>query len=133
MQPDVKPAPDGKLWRVLPGLQAISVRQVVRRLPVIERLIAILDRSEESGNDIGGEEDVEGLDRLNRVDTVAPGQPAERERQDGQRKRVQSSLWSMNCRGKRGRILLLCMSSRRMLELSALCCVIWRSHGGLQL
>lgn len=41
---DVQPAADGIVGRVLPRLQAVAMAQVVCWLPVVERLIAILDR-----------------------------------------------------------------------------------------
>lgn len=45
----------------------------MRRLPVIERLIAILDGRKHRRHEIGGEEDVEGLDGLDGVDAVSSG------------------------------------------------------------
>ncbi len=57
---NVQPAADGIVGRVLPGLQAIAMAEVVGGLPVVERLIAVLDGREEGGDGVGGQEDVEG-------------------------------------------------------------------------
>lgn len=43
------------------------------RLPVVECLIAILNRREQCRDHIRGEEDIECLDGLDSVDTVASG------------------------------------------------------------
>ena len=45
MDDDVKPASDRKFRRVFPCLQTITPVQVMRRLPVIEHFIAVLDGS----------------------------------------------------------------------------------------
>ena len=44
MEADVEPAPYGVVGRVLPGLEAVAVGEVVSRLPVVECLVAVLDR-----------------------------------------------------------------------------------------
>lgn len=41
--------------------------QVVGGFPVVERLVAVLDRGEEGGDQAGGEEEVKGRDGLDRV------------------------------------------------------------------
>jgi hypothetical protein len=61
---DVQPAADGIVRRVLPGLQAVAMTKVVGGLPVVEGLVAVLDGGEERGDDVGGQEDVEGRDGL---------------------------------------------------------------------
>ena len=61
---DVEPAADGVVGRVLPGLQAVAMAEVVGGLPVVEGLVAVLDRGEEGGDGVGGQEDVEGRDGL---------------------------------------------------------------------
>lgn len=43
MDDDVEPAPDSKLRRVLPGLESVSMIEIMQGLPVIEHLIAILN------------------------------------------------------------------------------------------
>lgn len=73
MQTNIEPAANFIIGRVLPCLQAVTMGQVVSWLPVVERLVAILDRCIKGSYNVGGEEDVEGLDRFNRIDTVAPG------------------------------------------------------------
>jgi hypothetical protein len=50
MDGDVQPAADGIVGRVLPRLQAVAMTKVVCRLPVVEGLVAVLDRGEEGGN-----------------------------------------------------------------------------------
>lgn len=72
MEGYVQPAPDGKLRRVLPRLKAVSVGQVVRGLPVVERLIAVLDWRKQGGDDTSGQENVESRDGLNGVRALAP-------------------------------------------------------------
>lgn len=67
MQRDIKPAADGIVGRVLPRLQAVAVRQVMRGLPVIECFVAVLDRRIRGGNQVRDEKDVKGLDGLNGV------------------------------------------------------------------
>lgn len=61
---DVQPAADGIVGRVLPGLQAVAMAEVVGGLPVVEGLVAVLDGREEGGDGVGGQEDVEGRDGL---------------------------------------------------------------------
>lgn len=61
---NVQPAADGVVGRVLPRLQAVAMAEVVCGLPVVEGLVAVLNRGEEGGDDVGGEEDVEGRDGL---------------------------------------------------------------------
>jgi hypothetical protein len=60
----IRPAPDGILGRVLPRLQSIAVVEVVRRLPVVEDLVTVLDGREKGSGNIGSGEDVEGNDGL---------------------------------------------------------------------
>ena len=65
MQDDVCPASDGIGRGQFPGLEAIFVVEIVSRLPVVEDLIAVLDRAEDSGQSVGSEEDVERKDGFN--------------------------------------------------------------------
>ena len=67
MESNIEPASDGIVGRILPRLQAVSMAQVVCRLPVIEGLIAVLDWGEQGGNDVCSQEDVEGRDGLDSV------------------------------------------------------------------
>ena len=67
VEDDVEPTADSIVWRIFPRLKTIAMRQVVSRLPVIERLIAILNRSEPGGYESGAEEPVEGGNRLHRI------------------------------------------------------------------
>lgn len=60
MNQDVSPATDAEFGRVLPGLQAIAVSQVVQRLPVIEGLVAVLNRCIRCRKEMGDEAYVEG-------------------------------------------------------------------------
>src|SRR5690242_6841586 len=64
MYTSVCPATDGILRRVLPGLQSIAMIEIVRRLPIVEDLVAVLDWCKESSYDVGGREDIEGNYRL---------------------------------------------------------------------
>lgn len=64
MNGNVKPATDGIVGRVLPRLQAVAMAEVVCGLPVVEGLVAVLDRGEEGGKEVGAEEDVKGRDGL---------------------------------------------------------------------
>lgn len=64
---NVEPAANGIVGRVFPCLEAVVMRQVMGWFPVIERLVAILNRSEPCGNESGSEEPVEGGNRLHRV------------------------------------------------------------------
>lgn len=73
MEHYVQPAADRIVGRVLPRLEAIPVREVVRRLPVVERLIAILYRREERGDEVRRQEAVEDLYRLDPVGARFPG------------------------------------------------------------
>lgn len=67
MKGDVKPASDGIVGRVFPGLEAITVAQIMGWFPVVEGLVTVLDGGEESSNQVGSEEDVEGRDGFDRV------------------------------------------------------------------
>lgn len=67
MEGDVKPVSDGIVGRVFPGLEAIAVAQIVCWFPVIEGLVTVLDGGEQSSNQVGSEEDVEGRNGLDRV------------------------------------------------------------------
>ena len=60
----VQPAADGVVGRVLPRLQAVAMAEVVGGLPVVEGLVAVLDRGEEGGGEVGAQENVEGRDGL---------------------------------------------------------------------
>ena len=64
MQTDVRPAPDRVDGGVLPGLETVGVREVVRRLPVVEGLVAVFDGGGEGGEGVEEEEDPEGCDGL---------------------------------------------------------------------
>jgi len=67
MEANVQPAADGKVGRVFPCLEAVAMAQVVGGLPVVERLVAVLDRGKHGGDQAGGEEEVEGRDGLDCV------------------------------------------------------------------
>lgn len=71
VEEDIGPAADGELGRVLPSLEAISVGDVVGRLPVVEGLITILDGCEECREKACRKEGVEGVDGLNGKGTWA--------------------------------------------------------------
>lgn len=72
VQGDIEPAADGVVGRVLPRLQAIAVREIVRGFPVVEGLIAVLNGRKEGGDQAGSQEDVEGLDGLDGIRAAAP-------------------------------------------------------------
>lgn len=59
MQDNVEPASNGVFGRILPRLQTEAVTQEMRWLPVVEGLVAIENRREQSREDIGKEETVE--------------------------------------------------------------------------
>lgn len=59
MQADVEPTPYGILGGILPRLQSIPMIKIMRRLPIIEDLVAILDRSIGRRYTIGNKTDVE--------------------------------------------------------------------------
>lgn len=67
MQTDVKPTPNGIVGRVFPCLETVAMAQVVRRFPVVEGLVAILDRSKQGGNQVRAEKAIEGRDRFHAV------------------------------------------------------------------
>lgn len=71
-------------WGILPRLQSIAVGEVMSWFPIIERLVAVLNRCEESSDQAGGQEDVESLDGRNRVDAVAGPRSREKKRRGGQ-------------------------------------------------
>ena len=54
MNGNVSPTPDAVLGRVLPCLKTIAMIEVVKRLPVVESLIAILDWCVEGGYYVRG-------------------------------------------------------------------------------
>ncbi len=60
MEGHIEPAPDGEVWRVLPRLQTVAMRQIVCGFPVVEGLVTILDGREECGCEVCGEENIEG-------------------------------------------------------------------------
>ena len=62
---DVQPAADGIVGGVLPGLQAVTMAEIVGGLPVVEGLVTVLDGGEEGGDDVGAQENVEGRDGFN--------------------------------------------------------------------
>jgi hypothetical protein len=53
MYDDIKPASNGVLWRIFPGLQPVAMVQIMRWFPVIEHFIAVLDRGVECCESIG--------------------------------------------------------------------------------
>lgn len=59
VQPSVCPAANSVDRRILPGLEAIVVVQIMSRLPEVEDFIAVLDRAIERRNDMAYEEDIE--------------------------------------------------------------------------
>ena len=44
MERDVGPASDAELWGVLPGLKSVAMVKVMQGFPIVESLIAVLDR-----------------------------------------------------------------------------------------
>lgn len=76
MENYVQPAPDGIVGRVLPSLQPVPMRQIVRRLPVVEGLIAVLDWGKQGGYEARCEETIEGG---NGLDGIHARRPAEQE------------------------------------------------------
>lgn len=64
MRKDVKPVPDAVLGRPFPSLQAVGVGQVVRRLPKVEGLIAVLDGVVQSRNKVEGQKNTKSVNRL---------------------------------------------------------------------
>lgn len=66
MENDVEPASNRVVWGVLPGLEAVAMADVVCWLPVVERLVTVLNRGEEGGDEVGSEEDVECRDWFDR-------------------------------------------------------------------
>jgi hypothetical protein len=74
MEPDISPASDSVVGRILPGLQPITMRKVVGRFPVIERLIAILDRRKERGRHVGRQEHIEGRNGCYGIYAGAPSE-----------------------------------------------------------
>jgi len=52
MDADVQPAADGIVRGVLPSLKAIAMAQVMGRFPVVEGLIAVLDRRKQGSNHV---------------------------------------------------------------------------------
>ena len=73
MQGNIQPAPNRILGRVLPGLQSIVMAEIVRRFPVIERLVAVLYRGIEGSKKIGNEEDIESPNWLDCERSRRPG------------------------------------------------------------
>ena len=55
----VGPASDGVYWGVLPCLKAIEVVEIMRWLPEVEDLIAVLDWAEKGRDQVTCEEDIE--------------------------------------------------------------------------
>lgn len=68
MEGDIEPTSDRVVGRVLPRLEAISMGKVVRRFPIVEGFVAVLDRGEQGRHDIRGEEEEEGLDGRHGID-----------------------------------------------------------------
>jgi hypothetical protein len=73
VQGNIQPAPNCILGRVLPGLQSIVMAEIVRRFPVIERLVAVLYRGIEGSKKIGDEEDIESPNWLDCERSRWPG------------------------------------------------------------
>lgn len=85
MDGDIKPASDGIFGRVLPRLQAVSMAKVMRRLPVVERLITVFNWRIYCRYEIGTEKEPEGKNwlhserrwwRTNSYQSVARGMAA---------------------------------------------------------
>lgn len=64
MKRNVKPAANGIIWGILPGLEAIAMGEIMGWLPVVERLVAVLDWREQSSDQACSKEEVEGRDGL---------------------------------------------------------------------
>jgi len=60
MEAGIGPASDGIFRGVFPGLQAVSMVEVVARLPVVEDLVAVLNRRKGGSDKVGDGEDGEG-------------------------------------------------------------------------
>ena len=60
MEDNIEPTSKRKFWRVLPRLQSISTIEVMRRFPVIEDLIAVLNRSKKCCQYVGKSKNAEG-------------------------------------------------------------------------
>ena len=54
MNGNVSPTPNTVLGRVLPCLKTIAMIEIVKRLPVVESLIAILDWCVKAGYNVRG-------------------------------------------------------------------------------
>lgn len=52
MKGNVEPASDSIVRGVLPSLKTVAMAEIVGRLPVVEGLITILDRSECGGDEV---------------------------------------------------------------------------------
>lgn len=68
MKRNVKPAANGIIWGILPGLEAIAMGEIMGWLPVVERLIAVLDGREQGRDQACSKEEVEGRNGLHDVD-----------------------------------------------------------------
>lgn len=64
---NVKPAANGIIGRILPGLEAIAMGEVMGRLPVVEGLVAVLDWGKQSSNHAGSEKEIERRDGLHGI------------------------------------------------------------------
>lgn len=67
MKRNVKPAANGIIGRILPGLEAIAMGEVMGRLPVVEGLVAVLDWGKQSSNHAGSEKEIERRDGLHGI------------------------------------------------------------------
>ena len=58
MEKDICPASNAELGRVFPGLEAIVVDEIVKWVPVVKGLVAILDRCIVCRNQVRYEADI---------------------------------------------------------------------------
>lgn len=94
------------------------------RLPVVEGFVAVLNRREECGDDVGGEEDVECVDGLDRVGAVASGGRARALCE------LELQLEPEGLRTGEQSLLLLRMAGGGMFKGRAIWRRGWRSHRG---
>ncbi len=67
MERDIEPTSYGERGRVLPSLQSVAMAEVVCRFPVVEGLVAILNRGKQGGDGVGDQKNVECRDWLDSI------------------------------------------------------------------